>query len=68
MKSSLLSLAIWLPIAAGALVLLSGDRRRATKWVALFGAILGFLVTLPLYAQFDTGTSVPITLHEVRVR
>jgi NADH-quinone oxidoreductase subunit M len=50
----LLSIAIWVPIAAGVLLLLSGDRRPdATRWIALAGAVLGFLVTIPLYTRFD---------------
>jgi NADH-quinone oxidoreductase subunit M len=49
----LLSLAIWIPIAAGVAVLACGDARRATRWVALAGAIAGFLVTLPLYTHFQ---------------
>jgi len=48
----LLSLAIWVPIAAGIAVLVAGDARRATRWLALGGAIAGFLVTIPLYTQF----------------
>ncbi len=54
-----LSWAIWLPIAAGLIVLFAGTRRNAetAKWIALAGAIAGFLVTLPLYQDFklDTG-------------
>ncbi|HEX4926921.1 MAG TPA: NADH-quinone oxidoreductase subunit M [Burkholderiales bacterium] len=54
----LLSAAIWVPIVAGALVLAFGERRpQAMRATALAGAILGFLVTLPLYAGFDTSTS-----------
>jgi NADH-quinone oxidoreductase subunit M len=55
----LLSLAIWIPIAAGLLVLaLGGDRRAALqRQVALAGAVLGFLVTLPLYTGFDASTA-----------
>ena len=50
----LLSAAIWVPIVAGALVLAVGDRRpEAMRWTALYGAILGFLVTIPLYTGFD---------------
>jgi NADH-quinone oxidoreductase subunit M len=51
----LLTLAIWTPIVAGAAVLaLGGDRRAdAQRWVALAGAVLGFLVTIPLYTGFD---------------
>jgi NADH-quinone oxidoreductase subunit M len=51
----LLSLAIWIPIAAGALVLATGSDRNAglARMVALVGAILGFVVTLPLYTGYD---------------
>jgi NADH-quinone oxidoreductase subunit M len=51
----LLSLAIWVPIAAGAAVLALGDDRRAAaqRWIALAGSVLGFLVTIPLYTGFD---------------
>src|SRR5712692_6702937 len=50
-----LSLAIWLPIVAGLAVLAAGSEgnARAQRWIALAGAILGFLVTLPLYTGFD---------------
>jgi NADH-quinone oxidoreductase subunit M len=52
----LLSLAIWLPIAAGLLVLAAGGDARAPlqRWLALGGAVLGLLVTIPLYAQFQS--------------
>ncbi|HUW29950.1 MAG TPA: NADH-quinone oxidoreductase subunit M [Sulfuriferula sp.] len=51
----LLSLSIWVPIIAGVLVLATGSDRNAplARWIALLGAILGFIVTLPLYTQFD---------------
>jgi NADH-quinone oxidoreductase subunit M len=51
----LLSLAIWIPIAAGLLVLAVGNDQRAPlqRWIALAGAVLGFLVTIPLYTGFD---------------
>ena len=51
----LLSLAIWVPIVAGlAVFALGGDQRaQLQRWVALVGAILGFLVTIPLYTGFD---------------
>jgi NADH-quinone oxidoreductase subunit M len=54
----LLSLAIWVPILCGVLVLALGGDRRAPlqRQVALAGAILGFLVTVPLYTAFQTGT------------
>jgi NADH-quinone oxidoreductase subunit M len=55
----LLSWAIWLPIVAGVLVLVVGEKSRGetAKWIALVGAILGFLITLPLYRDFQLGTS-----------
>ena len=51
----LLSLAIWVPIVAGMLVLATGGDRNApgARLIALIGAVLGFLVTLPLYFGFD---------------
>jgi NADH-quinone oxidoreductase subunit M len=54
-----LSCAIWLPIAAGILVLVVGEKSRGAtaKWIALVGAVLGFLVTLPLYRDFQLDTS-----------
>jgi len=54
-----LSLAIWVPIAAGLVVLaVSRDRdARVARWLALVGAIAGFAVTLPLYAHFALGTA-----------
>ena len=55
----LLSIAIWLPIVFGVLVLATGNDRNAplARIIALVGGILGFLVTLPLYAGFDKLTS-----------
>ncbi len=54
-----LSLAIWLPIVAGLAVLAVGRDRDAgiARWIALLGALVGFLVTLPLWIHFDAGTS-----------
>jgi len=51
----LLSLAIWVPIAAGLLVLAAGGDERAAlqRKIALAGAVLGLLVTIPLYTQFQ---------------
>lgn len=55
----LLSVAIWLPIFFGVLVLFTGHDRNASlaRMIALVGAVLGFLVTLPLYTGFDKMTS-----------
>ena len=54
-----LSLAIWVPIVAGLAVLAVGRDRDAgaARWIALTGALAGFLVTLPLWMHFDSGTS-----------
>ncbi len=51
----LLSLAIWAPIIAGVAVLFTGGDRNAhaARVIALIGAVIGFLVTLPLYTGFD---------------
>ena len=55
----LLSLAIWVPIAFGVLLLALGrdDQVRTVRWIALIGALVSFLVTLPLYDGFLLGTS-----------
>jgi len=53
----LLSAAIWIPLAAGVLVLAVGDRSPFMRWIALAGALLGFLVTIPLYTGFDAASS-----------
>jgi NADH-quinone oxidoreductase subunit M len=54
-----LSLAIWVPIVAGLLVLAVGRDRdaAAARWLALVGAIAGFAVTIPLFVYFTLGTS-----------
>lgn len=55
----LLSLAIWIPIAFGLLLLAVGrdEHARVVRWLALIGALIGFLVTLPLYDGFQLGTA-----------
>jgi NADH-quinone oxidoreductase subunit M len=55
----LLSLSIWLPIAFGALLLATGrdDKAGTARWLALVGAVLSFLVTVPLITGFDTGSA-----------
>ena len=55
----LLSLAIWVPIAFGAFLLLWGraEQARMVRWLALIGALISFLVTLPLYQGFKLGTA-----------
>ena len=52
--SHLLSFAIWVPILGAIPILaLGSERRTAVRWLALFVALAGFLVTLPLYLGFD---------------
>jgi NADH-quinone oxidoreductase subunit M len=55
----LLSLAIWTPIFFGVILLALGrdDQARSVRWISLIGAIVSFLVTLPLYGGFEIGTS-----------
>jgi NADH-quinone oxidoreductase subunit M len=50
----LLSLAIWLPILGGVTIVLAGDH--AARRLALLFAAATFVVTLALYAGFDTTT------------
>jgi len=55
----LLSLAIWVPIVAGVLILATGgdSNKDGQRTLALLGALLGFLVTLPLWTGFDASLS-----------
>ena len=55
----LLSLAIWTPIVFGLMLLALGRDEQApmVRWVALIGALLSFLLTLPLYQGFQLGTA-----------
>ena len=54
-----LTLAIFVPIVAGLLVLALGrdDRPTFTRWLALLGSIAGLVVTIPLYTGFNPGTA-----------
>jgi NADH-quinone oxidoreductase subunit M len=54
-----LTLSIFVPIVAGLVVLALGrdDRPGFTRKLALVGAVLGFLVTLPLYTGFNAATA-----------
>ena len=55
----LLSLAIWAPIAFGAVLLALGrdDQAHVVRWLALVGALLSLAVTVPLYTGFKLGTA-----------
>jgi NADH-quinone oxidoreductase subunit M len=54
-----LSLSIWIPILAGLVVMATGrdDNARIARAIALLGAAIGFVVTIPLYTGFDVATS-----------
>jgi NADH-quinone oxidoreductase subunit M len=58
LATPLLSLAIWVPILAGFVVLATGADRNAplARMLALLGGIAGLLVTIPLYTGFDLNT------------
>ena len=55
----LLSIAIWLPVAFGTLLLALGrdDNARTVRAIALVGAVASFVVTLPLITTFNTATA-----------
>jgi NADH-quinone oxidoreductase subunit M len=54
----LLSVLIWLPILAGVVVLVLGERSIVIgRWVALLGAIATFLMSIPAYTGFDSSTA-----------
>ncbi|MDM9559705.1 NADH-quinone oxidoreductase subunit M [Bordetella petrii] len=54
-----LTLAIFVPIVFGLLVLALGrdDRPGLTRGLSLVGALAGFVVTIPLYTGFDSSTA-----------
>ena len=51
----ILSFTIWVPVLAGIAVLASADESKPnkTRWLALLGGIVSFLVSIPLYTQFN---------------
>ncbi|WAC71085.1 NADH-quinone oxidoreductase subunit M [Roseateles sp. SL47] len=55
----LLSLAIWLPVVFGGLLLVLGrdDKAGAVRWLALAAAVISFLVTLPVISGFNDATA-----------
>ncbi|MFT5549173.1 MAG: NADH-quinone oxidoreductase subunit M, partial [Candidatus Azotimanducaceae bacterium] len=54
----LLSLVIWTPIIGGILVLFAGDKEDSSgaKKLALLVSIITFLLTIPLYTEFNVDT------------
>jgi NADH-quinone oxidoreductase subunit M len=55
----LLSVAIWLPIVFGGVLLALGRDEQAptVRWLALVGAVASFLVTIPLVTGFQLGSA-----------
>lgn len=55
----LLSLAIWVPIFFGTVLLAVGrdEHANAVRWIALIGALAGLAVTVPLYTGFEVGSA-----------
>ncbi|MGM0691250.1 MAG: NADH-quinone oxidoreductase subunit M [Pseudomonadota bacterium] len=54
----ILSLLVWLPIAAGLAVMLFGERRAASaRWFALIVSVLVFVISLGLIVGFNTQTA-----------
>jgi NADH-quinone oxidoreductase subunit M len=54
----LLSILIWLPIAAGVLILLLGERRIvAGRWLALAASLATLALAVPLWTHFDSGSA-----------
>jgi NADH-quinone oxidoreductase subunit M len=53
----LLSLVIWVPILGGLAVLAYGRNTPLLRWLALGFASLTFLLSLPLYSQFDVSSA-----------
>ena len=55
----ILSLAIWLPIIVGLLVLAVGNDNNPapSRWIALIGSILGLVATIPLITGFDNSSA-----------
>ncbi|MBI3776685.1 MAG: NADH-quinone oxidoreductase subunit M [Gammaproteobacteria bacterium] len=54
----LLSLAVWVPILGGVLTLSASQEHQAklAKIIALVVAVATFIITIPLYTQFDVST------------
>ena len=54
----ILSLIIWLPIIAGAVLMFAGENLKSstTKMIAMVVSLLTFVLSIPLYADFDSST------------
>ena len=57
MNDYLLSILIWVPIVGGFVVVGMGGRESAAKWLSLCLSTLTFLLSIPLWTAFNTGTA-----------
>ncbi len=57
LNDHLLGLLIWLPIIGGFVVLALGQRAAAARWTSLAVSGVTFLLSIPLWAAFETGTA-----------
>ncbi|MDP8985977.1 MAG: NADH-quinone oxidoreductase subunit M [Pseudomonadota bacterium] len=57
LNDHLLEILIWLPIVGGFVVLGLGDRVAAAKWVSVAVSAATFLLSIPLWTSFRTGTA-----------
>ncbi len=56
----LLSLLIWLPVAAGLLILIIGEGRAPLgRWIALIASVATLIACVPLYTGFDGASAAP---------
>jgi len=53
----LLSVLIWLPVVGGAVLLGLNDRPALARWLSLLISAVALLLSVPLWAQFATGTA-----------
>jgi formate hydrogenlyase subunit 3/multisubunit Na+/H+ antiporter MnhD subunit len=54
----ILSVLVWLPIAAGLLLLILGDRNAVlARWLALAASVATFVVSVLLWRDFDPATA-----------
>jgi len=55
---NLLSLVIWLPIAGGIIVLMTGDNKNPglARWISLVVSVATFIASVPLYLRFNKYT------------
>ena len=55
----ILSFVIWLPIAGGVIVLLTGNDKNAAlaRWISLVVSVTTFIVSIPLYTGFNKATA-----------